>query len=101
MNQQTILEPATNDAMSSVQGLMHDGMTQMNSATKGMIHTFFDISLQAMQQYQRLTEQNLDLCSDMQGAFLKNAQQIRETNMKMWASMPMGEWFRTNGPGRA
>jgi hypothetical protein len=96
MNQQTIVEPTANDAMSSVQGLMHDGMTQMNSAAKGIVHTIFDISVQAMQQYQRLTEQNLDLCCDMQDAFLKNAQQMRETNLKLWASIPMGEWFETN-----
>jgi hypothetical protein len=95
MNQQTIVEPALSDAMSSVQGMMHDGMTQMNSAAKGIVHTFFDISVQAMQQYQRLTEQNLDFCSDMQDAFLKQAQQIRETNLKLWASMPMGEWAET------
>ena len=96
MNQQTTVEPAVNDAMSSVQGLVHDGMTQMNSATKGIVHTIFDISVQAMQQYQRLTEQNLELCGDMQDALLKNAQQIRETNLKLWASMPMGEWFEMN-----
>lgn len=96
MNQQTTFEPAVNDAMSSVQGLVHDGMTQMNSATKGIVHTIFDISVQAMQQYQRLTEQNLNLCSDMQDAFLKNAQQIRETNLKLWASMPIGEWLEMN-----
>jgi len=98
MNQQTTVEPAVNDAMSSVQGLVHDGMTQMNSATKGIVHTIFDISVQAMQQYQRLTEQNLDLCGDLQDAFLKNAQQIRETNLKLWAATPMGEWFE---PGRS
>ncbi len=95
MNRQTIVEPATTDAISSVQGLVHDGMVQMNSAAKGIVHTIFDISVQAMQQYQRLAEQNLELCSDMQDAFLKNAQQIRETNLKLWASMPMGEWFET------
>jgi hypothetical protein len=98
MNQQTIVEPALSDAISSVQGMVHDGMAQMNSAAKGIVHTIFDVSVQAMQQYQRLTEQNLDLCSDMQDAFLKQAQQIRETNLKLWASMPMGEWFE---PGRS
>ena len=98
MNQQTTVEPAVNDAMSSVQSLVHDGMTQMNSATKGIVHTVFDLSVQAMQQYQRLTEQNLEFCSDIQDALLKNAQQIRETNLKLWASTPIGEWFE---PGRS
>ena len=101
MNQQTIIEPFATDAASSVQGMMHDGMTQMNNAAKGVVHTLFDISLQAMQQCQRLTEQNFDLCSDMQDAFLKNAQQIRDTNMKMWASMPMGDWFGASRSSRA
>jgi hypothetical protein len=101
MNQQTIIEPFATDAASSVQGMMHDGMTQMNNAAKGIVHTFFDISVQAMQQCQRLTEQNLNLCSDMQDAFLKNAQQLRDTNMKMWASMPMGDWFGTSRSPRA
>jgi hypothetical protein len=92
MNQQTILEPAAIDAMSSVQGMMHDGMAQVSSATKGFVHTFFDISVQAMQQYQRFTEHNLDLCTEMQDAFLKNARQIRETNLKLWA-IPMNGWL--------
>ncbi len=71
MNQQTIVEPATTDAISSVQGLVHDGKAQMNSATKGIVHTIFDISVPAMQQYQRLAEQNPDVCNEMQYAFPK------------------------------
>ncbi|MGH7156384.1 MAG: hypothetical protein ACREF3_20880 [Acetobacteraceae bacterium] len=81
---------------------MRDSMTQMGNAAKGAVHTFVDLSVQAMQQFQKLTEQNIVLYTGMQDALLKNALQIQDTNLKLWAAMPVGNWLNgTNGTGAA
>jgi len=100
MNQQSSVEPAISAAMSSMDAVVHDSMTHMGNAAKGVVHTIFDLSVQAMQQCQKLTEQNIVLCTDMQDALLKNALQIQDANLKLWAAMPIGDWLNgANGAG--
>jgi hypothetical protein len=99
MDQQQNFEPALSAALSSVDAAMHDGMTQMGNAAKGMMHTMFDLSLEAVRQCQQFTDQNIDLYTEIQDAFLRNARQVHETNLKLWTNLPLSGWIGVGSEG--
>lgn len=99
MNQQGALQPTISEAISSIDGAMHDGMHQIGNAAKGVVDRMIDLSLQALQPCERLTEQNIGLCTAGQNFFLRSARQVQADHVGHWAAMPLGGWLKDSNSG--